>query len=149
MKKDVKVLKVKKMHPTASLPSYAHIGDAGFDLKANLPTAVTIYPGERKLIGTGVALDIPYGYEVQIRPRSGLALKHGISVLNTPGTIDYGYKQEIGVILINLGDHPYTVRPDERIAQGVLAPVTFAIFEEVDDFDEGFDRGGGFGSTGK
>jgi len=129
------------------LPSYATAGAAGMDVVA--AESVTLAPGGRHAVATGFAIAIPEGFEVQVRPRSGLALKHGITCLNTPGTIDSDYRGEVKVILANLGDAPFEVVRGERIAQLVPAPVQRAHFAEVDDLDE-TDRGaGGFGSTGR
>ena len=131
-------------------PAYQTPLSAGFDLAAATPedAPTTLAPGARALIPTGLAMAIPPGFEVQIRPRSGLALKHGITCLNTPGTIDADYRGEVKVLLINLGDAPFTVRRGERIAQAVLAPVVQARFELVETLPP-TDRGaGGFGSTG-
>src|SRR5438128_10407496 len=129
------------------LPSYATAGAAGMDVVA--AESVTVGPGGRHAVATGFAIAIPEGFEVQVRPRSGLALKHGITCLNTPGTIDSDYRGEVKVILANLGDAPFEVVRGERIAQLVPAPVQRAHFAEVDDLDE-TDRGaGGFGSTGR
>ncbi len=129
------------------LPAYATAGAAGMDVVAAEDLVLT--PGARHAVATGFAIAIPPGYEVQVRPRSGLALKHGITCLNTPGTIDEDYRGEVKVILANLGDQPFTIARGERIAQLVPAPVQRALFEEVAVLDE-TDRGsGGFGSTGR
>lgn len=132
------------------LPDYATINSAGVDLRAELwdVDVKIIEPGERVLIHTGIYIELPEGYEAQIRPRSGLALKHGITVLNTPGTIDSDYRGEIGVILINLGSEPYFLNNGDRIAQMVFSKYERAYFEVVDSLDE-TERGvGGFGHTG-
>ena len=129
------------------LPSYASGGAAGLDIVA--AEDLTLAPGARHAVATGFAVAIPEGYEVQVRPRSGLALKHGITCLNTPGTIDSDYRGEVKVILANLGDEPFEVRRGERIAQLVPAPVLRAAFTEVDDLDETGRGAGGFGSTGR
>lgn len=130
------------------LPSYATAGAAGLDIRANLTEAVTLQPLERKLIPTGLYMEIPEGFEVQIRPRSGLAFKNGITVLNAPGTIDADYRGEVGVLLINLSAEPFVVEPGERVAQMVVAPYVQATWEETTALSE-TDRGaGGFGSTG-
>ncbi|WP_298297740.1 dUTP diphosphatase [uncultured Litoreibacter sp.] len=132
------------------LPSYETSGAAGADLRANLPdrSSITIAAGARALIPTGLRIAIPDGFEAQIRPRSGLALKHGVSLPNTPGTIDSDYRGPLGVILINLGDAPFTVTHGDRIAQMIVAPVVQAQFEVAQSLDD-TDRGaGGFGSTG-
>jgi dUTP diphosphatase len=129
------------------LPSYASAGAAGLDVVA--AEDLTLVPGGRHAVATGFAIAIPEGYEVQVRPRSGLALKNGITCLNTPGTIDSDYRGEVKVILANLGGEPFEVRRGERIAQLVPAPVQRAAFREVDALDS-TDRGsGGFGSTGR
>lgn len=136
------------------LPHYATAGAAGADLRANFPpemraSGVVVQPGGRALVPTGLRLAIPAGFEVQIRPRSGLALKHGITLPNSPGTIDSDYRGPLGVILMNAGDAPFAVRHGERIAQMVLAPVVQAQFDLVAHLPE-TDRGsGGFGSTGR
>jgi dUTP pyrophosphatase len=128
------------------LPSYASAGAAGLDVVA--AEDLTLAPGGRHAVATGFAIAIPEGFEVQVRPRSGLALKHGITCLNTPGTIDSDYRGEVKVILANLGDEPFEIRRGERIAQLVPAPVLRASFAEVPDLDETARGGGGFGSTG-
>lgn len=130
------------------LPSYQTAGAAGADLHAALAEPVTLAPGERRLIPTGLVLAIPHGYEAQVRPRSGLALRHGIGMVNTPGTIDSDYRGPVGVILVNLGSEPFVVEPLARIAQMVIAPVTRAEFELSDDLGETERGSGGFGSTG-
>ncbi len=130
------------------LPAYATKDAAACDLLAAVDAPMTLRPGARALIPTGISIAVPAGYEAQARPRSGLALKHGITVLNSPGTIDADYRGEIGVILANLGDTPFVVERGMRIAQLLLAPVTRATFDEVENLDQ-TDRGsGGFGSTG-
>ena len=129
------------------LPSYASAGAAGLDVVA--AETLTLAPGARHAVATGFSIAIPEGYEVQVRPRSGLALKHGITCLNTPGTIDSDYRGEVKVILANLGAEPFEVVRGERIAQLVPAPVLKASFEEVDDLDATARGAGGFGSTGR
>ncbi|HYG47669.1 MAG TPA: dUTP diphosphatase [Allosphingosinicella sp.] len=129
------------------LPSYASAGAAGLDVVA--AEDLTLEPGARHAVATGFAIAIPEGYEVQVRPRSGLALKHGITCLNTPGTIDSDYRGEVKVILANLGADPFEVRRGERIAQLVPAPVQRAAFTEVDGLDSTQRGAGGFGSTGR
>ncbi|WP_421701390.1 dUTP diphosphatase [Aliiroseovarius sp.] len=136
------------------LPSYETAGSAGADLRANLAEAdraegITLRPMERRLIPTGLRVEIPEGFEMQIRPRSGLALKHGISLPNTPGTIDNDYRGPLGVILINLSAEPFTVGHGDRIAQAVIAPVIQAGFQIVDSLGETGRGAGGFGSTGR
>ena len=128
------------------LPRYATEGAAGMDVLA--AEDVTLAPGVRRAVATGLAVAIPPGYEIQVRPRSGLALKHGISVPNTPGTIDSDYRGELKVILINHGSEPFPIHRGDRIAQLVLAPVTLAEWDEVADLDETARGAGGFGSTG-
>lgn len=131
-----------------ALPAYATVLSAGMDLLAAVGEPVTLEPGQRKLIPTGVAIALPGGFEAQIRPRSGLALKNGISLVNSPGTIDADYRGEIGVIVINHGDQPFTVERGTRIAQMVIARHERAIWTEVDNLDETARGSGGFGSTG-
>lgn len=139
-------VRFKKVHPDAILPSYAHPGDAGMDVRS--VEGLEIAPGARALVRTGLVMVLPAGWEAQVRPRSGLALKHGVTVLNTPGTIDAGYRGEVGVILANFGDKPFYVAKGDRVAQIVIAPVTSATIDETEFVDE-TDRGtGGFGSTG-
>jgi dUTP pyrophosphatase len=130
------------------LPAYATAGAAGMDLLAAVAEPVAIAPGERMLIPTGVAIALPPGYELQIRPRSGLALRHGIVLPNSPGTIDEDYRGEIQVIVLNTGNEPFRVERGARIAQAVLAPVVRAVWEEVADLDVTARNEGGFGSTG-
>ena len=134
-----------------AMPAYETPLSAGMDLRAAVPddAPVTLKPGERGLIPTGFAMALPAGFEAQVRPRSGLALKHGLTCLNTPGTIDADYRGEVKVILINLGQEPFTIRRGERIAQMVIAPVTQAAWAHVDALDETARGAGGFGSTGK
>ncbi len=129
------------------LPAYATEHAAGLDVVA--AESLTLAPGARHAVATGFAIAIPHGYEVQVRPRSGLAFKHGLSVLNTPGTIDSDYRGEVKVILANLGAEPFEIVRGERIAQLVPAPVQRARFEEVDDLDATARGAGGFGSTGR
>ena len=130
------------------LPSYATPSAAGLDLIAALPADLVLAPGERAMVGTGIAIALPAEFEAQVRPRSGLALKVGITVLNSPGTIDADYRGEIGVILINLGASPYTVRRGDRIAQLVVAPIARATWQVTDRLPPSERAGGGFGSTG-
>lgn len=139
-------LSFKRVHPDAVLPAYAHPSDAGMDIRSI--EELTIPVGKRALVHTGLVVNLPPAYEAQVRPRSGLALKAGVTVLNTPGTIDAGYRGEIGVILINLGESDFVIKKGDRIAQLVIAPVTQPIVVEATEIDE-TDRGaGGFGSTG-
>ena len=130
------------------LPAYHSADAAGADLMAAVTHDVVLAPGQRALVPTGIALALPRGYEAQVRPRSGLALKHGVTVLNTPGTIDADYRGEVSVILMNLGEDPFTVRRGARIAQLVIAPVTQAAWQAKDTLDETARGAGGFGSTG-
>lgn len=135
------------------LPGYATAGAAGADLRANFPQAerqdgLTLAPGARGLVPTGLRMAIPPGYEMQLRPRSGLALKQGITLLNTPGTIDCDYRGPFGVILINLGSEPARIAHGDRIAQAVIAPVQHARFDMVDGLPDTARGEGGFGSTG-
>ncbi len=132
----------------AVLPSYETDGSVGADLYAYLDSPVTVEPGCRALIPTGVRLQIPQGYEGQVRARSGLAMRYGITVLNSPGTIDSDYRGEIQIIIINLGSAPYVITGGERIAQLVIAPVIQADFAEVSSLDASLRGEGGFGSTG-
>ena len=133
-------------------PEYSKVGDSGFDLRAYLKESVTLKPLERKLIPTGLKFELPPNTELQVRPRSGMALKHGISVLNTPGTVDEGYRGDVGVIAVNLSNEDYTIEPGERIAQGVIMNVigqnisTLTKTNSLTDTERGE---GGFGSTGK
>ncbi len=131
-----------------ALPAYATIDSAGMDLMSAEPGDVTLAPGTRAMIATGLAMQLPSGFEAQVRPRSGLAAKHGITVLNSPGTIDADYRGEVKVILINLGDAPVTLARGERIAQLVIAPVTQATWHEVSTLEDTARGAGGFGSTG-
>jgi dUTP pyrophosphatase len=131
------------------LPAYETPLSAGMDLRAAVAEAVTLAPGQRGLIPTGLAMAIPAGFEVQVRPRSGLALKHGVTCLNTPGTIDADYRGEVQVILINLGHEPFVIQRGDRIAQMVLAPVVQGRWQEVAALDDTSRGAGGFGSTGQ
>ena len=136
------------------LPTHASPGSAGFDLRAALDGVdgaggeVVLRPGERLLVPTGLVLEIPPGWEGQVRPRSGLALRHGVGVVNAPGTIDSDYRGEVGVILINLGEAPFTLRRGDRIAQLVISRVETVEWEEADRLESSGRGGGGFGSTG-
>ncbi len=133
------------------LPAYETLGAAGMDVRAAVPKddPVVLAPGTRTMVPTGLSVAIPQGYEIQMRPRSGLAAKHGITCLNSPGTIDSDYRGELKVILINHGDEAFTIARGERIGQMLLAPVTRLVWQQVDSLDE-TDRGsGGFGSTGR
>lgn len=141
--------KIKKLENfKGELPQYKSTWASGFDVRAQLEKPLMLEPGQRTLIPTGLAFEIPQGFEIQARPRSGLAAKQGISIVNTPGTIDSDYRGEVKIILINLGHEPVEINDGERVAQLVIAPVFQAAFEEVTELSE-TDRGaGGFGSTG-
>lgn len=139
---------------TLPLPAYETPGSAGADIRANLPQdrrdgGITLAPMQRLIVPTGIRVEIPPGYEMQIRPRSGLALNHGITLPNTPGTIDSDYRGPLGVALVNLSDQPYIIRHGDRIAQIIIAPVLQAGFEVVEKLSETSRGAGGFGSTGK
>lgn len=135
----------KSKHP---LPQYATAGAAGVDLRANIDAPITLAPGERKLIPTGIYIGLPDGYEAQVRPRSGLALKHGISVCNTPGTIDPDYSGQIGVVLINHGQENFIVNDGERIAQMIISKFERTEWDVVEELDETERGEGGYGHTG-
>ena len=132
-----------------NLPAYETLSSAGMDVRAALNEAVTLQPLERKLIATGLFLEIPHGYEVQVRPRSGLAYKNGVTVLNAPGTIDADYRGEVGVLLINLSNEPFTIASGDRIAQLVVAKVEQIDWKPTSRLSETERGEGGFGSTGK
>jgi dUTP pyrophosphatase len=140
------ILKVRLLDEKARLPEYAHKSDAGLDLFSTVTTVIS--PGESSLIPTGISIQLPPQTEAQIRPRSGLALKHQITVLNSPGTIDADYRGEIGVILINHGKLPFTVEVGMKIAQMVIKPIIYIEIEEVDNLNQTSRGSGGFGSTG-
>lgn len=143
-------IRVKLVNKSANpAPLYSTSDSAGVDLRSNHTEPVTLKPLDRVLIKTGLFIQLPEGHEAQVRPRSGLALKHGLSVLNSPGTIDADYRGEIGVILVNLSNDPYIVEPGERIAQLVIAQYKVAEWIEVEDLDQSERGKGGFGSTGK
>lgn len=131
------------------MPEYATSGSAGMDIHAMLAEAVTLHPGERRLIPTGLKIELPEGFEAQIRPRSGLALKYGVTVLNTPGTIDSDYRGEIGVVLINLGQEDFEVKNGDRIAQMVVAPFAQVKWNEVLILDNTVRGEGAYGHTGE
>ena len=131
------------------LPTRATPLSSGFDLHANIPTNIIIMPGERGLIPAGIKIALPYGYEAQVRPRSGLALRHGIGIPNAPATIDADYRGELKVLLINWGTEPFTIRRGDRIAQMVICPITMTEFLETDNLPESIRGEGGFGHTGK
>lgn len=139
-------VKFRRIDPSAELPTYAHPGDAGMDIRSI--EDLTIAPGARALVHTGLVMMLPPGYEAQVRPRSGLALKNGVTVLNTPGTIDEGYRGEVGVILVNFGSEPFKVEKGAKIAQMVIAPCTRAEIVETDEVDDTVRGTGGFGSSG-
>lgn len=139
-------LSIRRVDPAAQMPTYAHPGDAGMDVRSI--EELTLEPGARALVHTGLVFQLPPDAEAQVRPRSGLALKHGVTVLNSPGTIDAGYRGEVGVILVNLGQQPFRIEKGMKIAQVVVSRVEQAEIVEVQETDE-TDRGsGGFGSTG-
>ena len=145
-------VRVKRLRPQAELPRYQTPGAAGMDLHAALPDdqpPVTIQPGARALVGTGLAFAIPSGWEGQVRPRSGLAAKHGVTVINAPGTIDSDFRGEVGVVLVNHGKEPFVVKNGERIAQIVFAEHGRATLLDVPDLDETSRGAGGYGSTGR
>jgi dUTP pyrophosphatase len=139
---DIKVQRISDV----KAPSYAHEGDAGMDLYSAIDAI--LQPGERKLIPTGIKMAIPQGYEAQVRPKSGLALKQGISVVNTPGTIDAGYRGEVGVILINHGNESFSVQKNMKVAQMVINKIEQANIEHVEELEDSSRGAGGFGSTG-
>lgn len=136
----------KSDHP---LPRYETAQSAGMDIRAHLSEKITLKPLQRAMVSTGLFFALPPGYEAQVRPRSGLAAKHGVTVLNTPGTIDADYRGEVKIILINLSDVPFVVEPGMRIAQLVVAPVTQASWKVVEKLEDSERGAGGFGSTGK
>ena len=139
-------LAIRRIDPAAQLPTYAHPGDAGMDVRSI--ETVTLRPGDRALVRTGLVFQLPPDAEAQVRPRSGLALKHGVTVLNAPGTIDAGYRGEVGVILVNLGAEPFTVEKGMKVAQVVVASVARAEIVEVAETDVTERGADGFGSTG-
>ncbi len=141
-------VRLRRVGPVAvELPRAMTEGSSGFDLPAAIDAAVTLAPGERRLVPCGFAIAIPAGYEGQVRPRSGLALKHGLSIPNAPGTIDSDYRGEVGVVLINLGAEPVRIEPGQRIAQLVVCPVARCALEEVAELDDTARGHGGFGHT--
>jgi dUTP pyrophosphatase len=143
-------MKIKVVNISGNpLPEYSTIHSAGMDIRANLPETVTIMPMERKLIKTGLFIQLPEGFEAQVRPRSGLALKNGITVLNTPGTIDADYRGEVGVILVNMSDVPFEVKNGDRIAQMIVSKYERAEMINVEVLDTSERGEGGFGHTGK
>ena len=145
----VKILVKKINYKHKDLPKYEKVGSSGLDLIANIDKEIILKPNERTLVPTGLSVAIPENYEIQVRPRSGLAAKNGISVLNTPGTVDADYRGEIKVILINLSLENFKIEPGQRIAQMVLCPVVKAELVEVDTLPESVRGSGGFGSTGR
>jgi len=150
----IRVLREDWADPDVPLPSYETAGAAGADVRANLSPAdraagLTLLPMGRGLAPTGLRIEIPMGYEVQVRPRSGLALKHGVGLVNAPGTIDSDYRGPLGVLLINLGEEPFVIAHGERIAQLVVAPVVRAVFAEGGGLSATVRGAGGFGSTGR
>lgn len=135
-------------HSDNPLPTYQTVQSAGMDLHAWLQESVTIAPGERRMIGTGLHIALPAGYEAQVRPRSGLAFKNGITVVNSPGTIDADYRGEIGIVLINHGNEEFTIKSGDRIAQMVIAQYSQAIWVQVDELDSTARGEGGYGHSG-
>ena len=148
MEKVTILIKRLEKNRSAPLPRYMTPGASGMDLFAFLEREITLLPGERQLVPTGVSVAIPEGFEGQVRPRSGLAIQKGIGVVNGPGTIDSDYRGEIAVLLINFGIEPFTVKDGDRVAQLVISRVFRAIWEEVDDLPPTERQGGGFGHTG-
>ncbi len=147
----IRVIREDGADPSVPLPSYESAGAAGADVRANLPdgASVKLQPGERALVPTGLRIEIPQGFEVQVRPRSGLALRHGITLPNTPGTIDSDYRGPLGVIVLNAGQQAFEITHGERIAQLIVAPVVQATFEAVETLSDTARGAGGFGSTGR
>lgn len=143
------IVRIQVLREGAQVPQYQTLGAAASDLCACIDDPVVLQPGDFQLVPTGIALEIPEGYEAQIRPRSGLALRHGITFPNSPGTIDSDYRGEIGIIMMNLGREPFTVNHGDRIAQMVIARHETVQFKEVDELSDTERKGGGFGSTGK
>jgi len=152
MKTERVVVKVKRLRESREgeipLPRYMTEHSSGMDLFADVDGEVILEPGERKLIPTGIALSIPEGYEGQVRPRSGLALREGVTLVNTPGTVDADYRGEVGVLLINLGQRPFHLQRGDRIAQLVISPICRAVLELSDELDATHRNEGGFGHTG-
>lgn len=150
----IRVIRDRDADPEVALPEYATPGAAGADVRANLDAGMraggmVLAPMQRAIVPTGLRIAVPQGYEVQLRPRSGLALKNGVTLINTPGTIDSDYRGPLGVLMVNLGSDPFCVVHGERIAQMVLAPVVQARFDEVQELDPTARGAGGFGSTGR
>lgn len=146
---DAVVVRLQRLRDDAATPRYMTPGAAGADLCAAIDTPLTLAPGERRLVPTGIAIELPAGFEAQVRPRSGLALRHGVGLLNTPGTIDADYRGEIQVLLVNWGQQPFRLERGERIAQLVVAPVTRAAWEVVASLAATSRGDGGFGHTGR
>ena len=142
------VVRIQRLREGAQLPRYMTEAAAGMDLYALVEAEVTIAPGKRALVGSGIAIELPAGYEAQVRPRSGLAAKHGVTVLNSPGTVDADYRGEVKVCLVNLGDEPFVVRSGERIAQLVVAAVAHVSLEDVPSLSDTTRGAGGYGHTG-
>jgi dUTP pyrophosphatase len=142
-------IRVKRLRPGASLPAYQTANAAGMDLVADLTGPVLVAPHERRPIPTGIAVEIPPGYEGQVRPRSGRAIDQGLTIINTPGTIDADYRGEVKVLIVNLGDRTIVIRPGERIAQLIIAPVVHAEIVEADELAPSKRGPGGFGHTGR
>ncbi len=142
-------IQIKKLREDAILPRYMTELAAGMDICALVDEEMLLKPGERCLVPTGLAFSIPAGFEIQVRPRSGLAIKHGIALVNSPGTIDADYRGEVRIIMINHGDDEFVIQSGDRIAQLVVAPVCQAVLEEVDELDDTARGAGGFGHTGK
>ena len=146
---NVQIIRIREGFDDLPLPSYATDGAAGMELRAAVDRPITLAPGERASVPTGIAIALPRGFECQVRPRSGLAMKHGISMVNNPGTVDEDYRGEIGVLLINHGEEPFTIERGERIAQIVIARYERITWEMVGELPESNRGSGGFGSTGK
>jgi dUTP pyrophosphatase len=146
---DTPRVRFQKLRPGAVAPKYMTAGAAGLDLASAADEAITLPPGGRAVVPTGLAFAIPQGFEGQVRPRSGLARKHGVTLTNAPGTIDSDYRGEVQVLLVNLGDAPVVIAPGERIAQLVIAPIATAELEEAASLDETSRGAGGFGHTGR
>ena len=142
-------LQIQRLRPGVPLPSYATDGAAGLDLSAAIEAPIELAPGGRARVGTGIAIALPAGHEGQVRPRSGLAARHGVTVLNAPGTIDEDYRGEVAVLLVNLGSEPHRIAPGDRIAQLVVAPVTRVEVAEATALAPSRRGDGGFGSTGR
>lgn len=148
-KTTVRITRVRTGFDDLPLPSYATAGAAGMDVRAAVAEPLRLEPGDRAMVPTGIAIALPHGYECQVRPRSGLAAKHGISMVNNPGTVDEDYRGEIAVLLINHGTEPFTIERGERIAQIVVARYERVEWEQADELPDSERGAGGFGSTGK